>query len=482
MSLADSAARGAAATLVGQGIRFLIQLISLMVLARILTPNEYGVIAMVVAIVGIATVMGDFGLSMAAIQSRSLTGPQRTNLFWINTALGCVLAPAVFLLAGPIAAFYSQPELVAIAQVLSVVFLINALTPQFRAEVSRKLRFKWLAAADVIAQAIAVTIAIGLGVAGFGYWALVAQQIANAAITLIVLVMGAGWMPGLPRKNAGMAPLLSFGANTMGVQLITYVTSNADNVLIGRFVGAAGLGFYDRAFQIFRIPLQQIAAPMTRVALPILSRVQDDPRYDQYVQRAQLILAYGMGGLFVVLIVLADPVVELVLGPDWEAAKNILRVLAVGGVFQALGFVYYWIFLSRNFTVLQLKFSILGRTFMVAAMAVGVLGGPLGVAIGSTVGQIVMWLINTIFAIPLTRVKMRPLIMTAARPLSLFIVLLALTVPVSMVGINGLSPWLQLGVLVPAIVLFFVAAVLLIRPVRRDVVLIWDAVNRVRRR
>ncbi len=151
------------------------------------------------------------------------------------------------------------------------------------------------------------------------------------------------------------APLMRFGGNALGVQLVTYVTSNVDTVLIGRFWGPLALGAYDRAYQIFRLPMQQIAAPVTRVALPVLSRVTEPADFSRYVQRAQRGLAYGMGGAYFLAAALAAPGVELVLGPGWGSTTTILRVLALGGPFQALGFVYSWVFLARALTRVQLE-------------------------------------------------------------------------------------------------------------------------------
>ncbi|WKK73314.1 oligosaccharide flippase family protein [Rathayibacter oskolensis] len=140
----------------------------------------------------------------------------------------------MFLLAHPIAAFYGRDELVPVCQVLASVFLVNSIAAQFKAEVSRKFRFRWLAASDVAAQLVASAAAVALALAGAGYWALVAQQVLIALVTLLVLLIGARWLPGLPRKTAGMRSFLSFGANTVGVQFVNYISGNADSVLIGR--------------------------------------------------------------------------------------------------------------------------------------------------------------------------------------------------------------------------------------------------------
>ncbi len=238
MTLATSAARGAAATYGAQAVKVLTQVASIVVLARLLTPNQYGVVTMVLAIAGVALVFGDLGLSMAAMQSQTLTQQQRSNLLWINAGLGCVLGACIVLAAPLIAGFYGKDELRGVAESLSVVFVIYALIPQFRAELASRFAFRWLAISDATAQAVGFAAALCLALAGFGYWALVWNQLVAASVTLLLIAIGARWKPNLPRKTAGMRPLLRYGLDTLGVQLLTYVSTNLDSILIGGPLGA----------------------------------------------------------------------------------------------------------------------------------------------------------------------------------------------------------------------------------------------------
>ncbi len=482
VSLADSAARGGAATLGGQLIRFALQLATTAVLARVIAPSDFGLFAMVIAIVGIASVLGDFGLSMASIQSQTITDRQRSNLFWTNIAIGAVLSGAVYLSAPLVALFYGRPELVPISQALSVTFLLNAAAAQFRAEVSVKLRFKWLAMADVLAVFTAMLLAVTLGALGYGYWALVAQQLAISAVTLVVLVVAARWFPGLPSRGAGMRDLYKFGANTLGIQVVTYLSSNIDDILVGRFSGATAAGIYSRAYQLFRLPLNQIAAPMTRVALPILSKLQDDPRYDAYVARATLVLGYAFGGAFFMLAAFTDPVIDIMLGDGWEDAKPIFAVLAVGGVFQGLGFIYYWVFLSRALTGLHLKWSVIGRVAMIAMMCVGVLWGPLGVAIAASVGRIFVWGLTTAFPMRKSGVKRLPLLRIAMRPVLLFAPVSVAALALSFTVMTSWPVWIELPALLVFVAAYLACVYALSRRVRDDVEDLRDVLVRIRRR
>jgi PST family polysaccharide transporter len=479
--LANHAVRGAATTLVGQSLRFLTQFAAVAVLSRLLTPNDFGSFSMVLSIVGVAAVLGDFGLSLASIQSQDITDAQRTNLFWVNLAIGALASAAVFFCAPLIAAFYGAPRLVPITQWTALVFLINALTPQFRAEATSKLRFVWLSSADVAAQLVGLVVAVGMALAGAGYWALVFQQIAIAVVTLLVTAAGAGWLPTLPRRGQPMRQLYAFGANTFGVQLVNYFTGNVDNIVVGRMAGATPLGYYSRAFQLFQLPLQQIASPMSRVALPILSRLNGTAQYEDYVRKMQLMLTYTFGGAFFVLIAITSPLIDLLLGHGWAPVKPLFAILAAGGVFQALGYVYYWVFVSSAKTGLQLRYSLIGRAIMVCLIIAGGFFGAVGVAIAVAVGQFLVWLIYTVFAVPQVGIDTRALVRSASRPIAAFTAMLVVALPLEFFVLNRLDDWLALAALLVVIAAFFGATILLIRPVRNDVLFVVRNAKRLSR-
>lgn len=466
MSLGGAAARGALVTLGAQWIKFAVQLVALAVLARLLDPTDYGLIAMAAAFIGVANLIADFGLSQAAVQSQTITQGQKSNLFWLSVLLGAVLAGAMLLLAWPIAAFYGEVQLVPIIQVLSVLLFVGAASGQFRAEVSKGLRFRALGLADVVATVVSSALAIVLAVLGFGYWALVAQQLAMLGVQSVVLVIAARWAPSAPSREP-MRALVTFGTNNLGTRLVNYVSENADNVILGRFAGPDAVGIYSRAYQLFHMPLQQLAAPLTRVAFPILSRLNGTPEFDRYIQRGQLLLTYLLAGVFFAAIGLASPIIDIVLGPDWSQAKPLFAILAVGGVFQSIGYVYYWIFLAKAMTGLQLRYAVISRSLMVALMLVGVLWGAPGVAAGLAVGLALNWLILTVFAIPRTGVAVRPLVVAALRPIGCYALMLAAASPVILLA-TGWAPGWAFAAIAGAMVAALALQLLLFRRVRDD--------------
>ncbi len=479
-SLAGAAARGAAHTLLAQFLRFAIQFGALMILARLLTPADYGTVALVTAITGLALLLADFGLSSAAIQAREITHQQKSNLFWLNTVVGVLVSIVVFFAAYPISWFYGRPELVQVAQALSVVFLLYAVTAQFRAEASKALRFKAMAIADVSAQLLSFAAAIVAAIFGATYWALVLQQVLSAFLLLIFLWVASRWTPTWPSRNSSIRSFISFGVNNLGVQLVTYASNNIDSVLIGRFWGVEQLGLYSRAYQLYRLPLQQLAAPMTRVAFPVLSKIEDDATFQRYVRQAQLLQTYVIGGVFFAATALCSPLVEIVLGPEWDETKSLFAILAIGGVFQTLGYVYYWVFLSKALTGMQLRYTLLSRSLMIALMFAGVPWGAIGVAIGMTIGLLLNWAILTFRAMPRAGLAPRPMVVAAARPVALYTVMLLITAPVIWLTWD-LAPWWQVLAILPTMSAVLLVAYLTVPAIRVDVADVLRMAKRGRR-
>ncbi len=392
--LGQTAARGALVTMSGQACKILLQFGGIVVLARLLAPGDYGLLAMVTAVVGIGEVLRDFGLSSAAVQARSVSAQQRSNLFWINSAIGLVLALGVYAAAPAIAAFYDQPRLEPIAQALALTFLLNGLATQYRAQLNRDMRFGRLAAVDVGGQAVGLALGVTLALRGHGYWALVGQQLGQIAATLLMLVVASGgWRPGLPRRGAGMGLFLRYGSSLMGTQLITYLSRNIDALIIGQRFGADMLGLYNRAYQLLMLPLNQINAPATSIALPVLSRLHDDSeRYGRFLLHGQALMLHVIIAIFAFACAQAEPLIVLVLGPQWAPAVPIFQLLALAGVFQGASSASYWVFLSKGLTGSHLRFTLCSRVLVIAGIVVGAQWGVHGVAIAFSAGIALAWL------------------------------------------------------------------------------------------
>lgn len=397
-SLGSIAARGAILTMGGQGVKIMLQFCGIVILARLLSPNDYGLMAMVVVLTGIGEVLRDFGLSSAAIQTRSLSVEQRSNLFWINSAIGVILALTLFTIAPVLAAFYDESRLIPIARILAITYLLNGIATQYRAQLNRGMSFGTLAIIDILGMAAGLAVGLFMAIEGYQYWALVGQQLALSAATLVTLVLAARWLPGLPCRSAPMADLLRYGCNLMGTQLIGYATRNLDSLIIGYRFGAEALGLYSKSYQLSMLPLNQINAPATTIALPVLSRLQQQPtRYDQFLLHGQTLMLHLIVCVLAFAAALAEPLILLVLGPQWQEAVPVFRILAVAGIFQAASYASYWVFLSKGLTPLHLRFTLISRPVMIGFIFLGALWGVSGVAITVASGMGVLWLWGLFF-------------------------------------------------------------------------------------
>ncbi|MFH8252102.1 lipopolysaccharide biosynthesis protein [Microbacterium sp. B2969] len=391
-SLGASASRGAAITILGQIIRVVVQLGGIMILARLLTPSDYGLLAMVTAIIGVGELIRDFGLSSAAIQARTLSRGQKNNLFWINAGMGASLMLLTIAASWLIAAFYGDDRLQPIAAALSVTFLLNGLSTQFRADLSRNLRFGRLVVVETGAQVLGLSVGLWMAFTGMGYWSLVGQQVGQTVAALGLLIALTGWFPGGIARRESMRGLLGYGVNMFGTQLLTYASRNVDSVVIGARFGAADLGLYNRAFQLMMLPLLQLNAPSTRVALPVLSRLQDDKaRYAAFITFGQSALLSVIGAVLALLGAQAESVIRIMLGPQWLEAVPVFRILLVAGFFQAAGYATYWVFLSKGLMRQNLYYSLVTRPFMIVAILVGSIWGMYGVAIAYSASIAIMW-------------------------------------------------------------------------------------------
>jgi O-antigen/teichoic acid export membrane protein len=476
-SLGETAARGTGVTLAGQACRAVLQMVSLVVLARLLAPEDFGLVAMVVSITGVADIIRDFGLSAAAVQARSLSSGERTNLFWCNLGIGLSCSAVVVAVAPLIVALYGEPRIGPVVYAVAGVFVVTGATTQFKAELSRGMRFRALVLADVVAQLLGIAAAIGLALSGAGFWAIVAQQIVVPVVTLVANVASCRWRPGLPRRGVPIRRFFRFGGGLLGTQLLSYLTKNIDNIAIGAYLGSVQLGLYSRGYQLLMTPLNQINAPLTQVALPVLSRVQDDDEvYGRYLRRAQIVGCYVTAPLFAVCAGLAWPLVELLFGDEWSAVAPVFAVLAVGGIFRAVAQLSYWIYLSRGLTGAQLRLFLVIRPIMIGLIFAGLPWGIVGVAAGCTAGALLQWLVPMWHVGRVAGVDARGLLGNAAR--ALLVVSAPCGAVAALATLLPVPAAAQVGIGLVAVVLLVAVLARLVRPVRADLLLVLSYARR----
>lgn len=471
-SLERKAARGAFVTTGGQLARLVVQTAGIVVLARLLTPEDYGLVAMVGVMVTLGEIFREFGLGAAAVQAPSVSRGQRDNLFWANTSLGFLLFLLTLVLAVPLASFFSQPEVVDIARAMAVIFVLNGAATQYRAHLTRHMRFFALTVAELSGQMIGLAAGVAAAYAGWGFWSLVVMQVGQALATLLMLVGSSRWLPSWYDRTADMKPFWRFGVHLLGAQLVSYGGSNADTLVLGYRLGPTELGLYDRGYRLVMVPLAQMRAPTTTVALPLFSRLVDDrERYDRALLAGQIALGYVLVPAVVLIAAAAEPIVHVFLGSQWGQVAPIMAFLAIAGALQLLSYVGYWVYVSRGLTKDLFQYSLISAGLRVLFILVGSQWGSVGVAAGVALATAMLWPISLWWLSRRTTIPVRRILLGALRIMS-------------MATLAGMTAWLLVGQLADSIpdlaaiaaaaaaMLLVYAAGLLIPQVRADEALV----------
>jgi PST family polysaccharide transporter len=431
------------------------------VLARLLRPDDFGLVGMVTAFTGVLNLFRDFGLSSAAIQRGSVTAAQSSTLFWINMLVGLLLGLLTLAMAPAIAVFYHEPRLVAVTAVVATAFIFNAAGVQHSVLLQRELRFTALAVINTISLVVATAIAVGGAAVGFGYWALVIMTIALPLLNTIGCWLTAAWTPGRPQRLVGIRSMMNFGGTVTLNGLVYYLASNADKVLLGRVWGVEALGVYGRAYQLISIPTDNLNSAAGEVAFSALSRLQEDPpRLRNYFLKGYSLILAATLPLTTACAIFADDVVVVLLGPRWNAVAPIFRVLAptilVFAIVNPLG----WLLTSLGLVRRGLNMALAIAPFMVGAYVIGLRYGPTGVAFAYS-SVMVLWVWPAVaWAVHRTMISSRDVFLAVSRPLASSIVAGAVAFGVRLV-IGQLLPPLPRLVLESTVLMAVFAAMLL---------------------
>jgi O-antigen/teichoic acid export membrane protein len=379
--LARRSARGGAITFAAQVIRFVIRTASIIALARLLTPSDYGLIAMVVVLVDFVSMFQYLGLATATVRWATLNHRQVSTLFWVNLALSATVMLATIAAAPGLAWFYQEPRLVAITACYAVSILLTGLNIQHEAILSRQMRFTAIAFIEITAITIGLCAAIVAGLYGAGYWALVINQLVMTSATVIGVWSMCGWRPGLPSRHSGIRSMLSYGGNLTGYNFTNYFARNLDNALIGKVWGAYQLGIYSRAYQMLLMPMAQINNPLVSVAVPALSRLSDSPeRYrSAYLKIVEKIAMVTMPGIMF-MIATSDWLVLILLGPQWRETGRIFMLLGVAAIIQPVTRTAPWLFTTQGRARELLHWGFISSAIAVVSIVAGLRWGAMGVA------------------------------------------------------------------------------------------------------
>ena len=406
--LKTRAIRGGVARLFGQVANFIIRLCFVVVMARLLDPAEFGLVAMVTAVTGMYDLLTTAGLSSATVQKDTVSNEQLSTLFWVNILVGCFLGLLCLATAPVLVNFYGEPRLFWITVAMAAGFLCSAAGVQHYAILQRQLRYVAITVIETASSLTAIAIAIAMAVGGFGYWALVASSVAAPVITTTLMWAATAWIPGLPRRNSGIGSMLRFGATVTLNGLVVYVAYNFDKILVGRYWGADALGIYGRAYQLVNIPIANLNSAVGGVAFSALSRLQDDPiRFKNYFLKGfSLVVSLTMPtAIFFAL--LAEDIVVIVLGEKWMAAADIFRLLAptvlIFGIINPLG----WLLVASGLQTRSLFIAFAIAPLVTAAYLIGLPYGPKGVAFAYSAAMALWLMPHVLWCLHGTAVKPR---------------------------------------------------------------------------
>lgn len=386
----------------------LIQVTSLIVLARLLEPAEFGVYGMAMTFVGFTALLRDVGLSSAAIQAKELTPQLRTNLWWINTGVGALLTATALTAAPMIGAFYRDPDVTLVVALMAPTMLLAGASVQFLAGLARDLRLGTTAVIDVSGALVGLGVSVSLALAGAGVWALVVPQLVAGVITLSGTAAVAGWRPGRPRAGHGTRRLVAFGGAMFVSQILTYVHRNFDAVLMGRLHGAVWTGQFNRAAQMSRMPIGMLSGPFGKVALATMSPKQDDvDGLGVLARRGQVLMALPVllaaGGL----VAAADPLVAIVLGAGWERAVPFLQLIAASEALALMASVGGWVMASRGMGRKLIRLGVISTVVKLSLISLGSLMGPYGIVAGALAAQVILWPLSLTLAGRMSGVSLR---------------------------------------------------------------------------
>jgi O-antigen/teichoic acid export membrane protein len=373
--------RGGALTLTVQLLKFALSTAVTIVVARLLMPQDYGFVGMVMVLVNLLTMFQYLGLPNATVKWRDLTHVQVSNLFWVNVGLSSAIALVVVACSPLLAKFYNQPNLIGIAAGYALVVFLTGLSIQHLAILQRQMRFVALSVIDVAALSIGLAVTIIAAWKGAGYWALVLNQLVFALITMVGAWVACRWRPRLPSRNTGVRSMISYGGNLTGYNLTTFFAQNLDNALIGKVWGAHQLGIYSKAYQMLLTPIGQVTTPLWTVAVPTLSRLADFPeRYRAaYLKIIEKIAMLTMPAV-VCGIATSDWLILLLLGQQWNDAARVFMLLGIAAIFQPISRTGLWLFMTQGRSREMFKWGIIGSSISVVSILVGLRWGATGVA------------------------------------------------------------------------------------------------------
>jgi PST family polysaccharide transporter len=385
--------RGGAVSVVARAVNALVQIGSVLFMARLLTPEDYGLVSMVTAIIGFASVFVDLGTRDAVVQRSRVERGEVSALFWITMAIGAGLSLLVALSGPLIARFYGEPRLTMITVVSSLTFITAALSAQHYALLRRAMQFQAVGMIEVGANVLSAAGAIAMAFAGFGYWALVLRPIAMAFLLAVGVWWQCRWLPTRPSLTPGVKEMLRFGINSTGFTMTDFAGRSADRVAIGYGSGPTGLGYYQNARFVYDNLLDVLVFPVHGVAVASLSKLRDRPQQlrEMWAKALSVVTFYSMPA-FGLLAVMSRDLLVLLLGSKWAAAGVLLSILALRGIPHGVERTLGWLHVAAGRTDRWMRWGVFATLLQFVALAAGLPYGARGVCIAYVISTFILFI------------------------------------------------------------------------------------------
>lgn len=386
--------------------RRILALLANIILARLLAPADFGLVAMAAVVLGFIDIFKDLGTGSALIQRKDVSEGLLSSIFWFNVGFGLFATAAAILCAPLIAYLYKEPRVIPILIGMSVSFLMSAVTIVHNCLLQRQMAFVTLAKIEVASAVVSYIVGIGAALLGHGVWSLVYQVVTNAAVFMVLIWFASAWRPRFMFVWVEVKSVMNYSLNLASFNVFYYFAQNVDNFLIGRYLGSEALGYYDLAYRLMTFPMQAISAVFGKVMLPYYARAQDDlARFRQGFMRSAGAIAFVTFPMMLGLLAVREHFVLALFGPQWTPVIMLLALFAPLAAIRSVATTTGSIYMAMGRADLQLHWGVFSSLFVICGLAIGLQWGIVGVAAGFTIATLLL-LYHT-FAIPFRLIGMR---------------------------------------------------------------------------
>ncbi len=473
-SLAQEAVKGVFWVGGERVIRQVIGFIASLALARLLAPEDFGLLGMAIVFQGIAQLIADFGIGAAIVQEKKVTQTTLSSAFWVNLVVSISIA-AILVVAAPwIAGFYENDLVAPIVMLMALNVVFGGLGTIPNTLLYKAMGFSVLAKIGALSSLTGAIVAVTMAWNGFGVWSLVAQPLTGSCVRVILLWMATRWFPDMVFSWISVRRLIHFSAGVMGSNLLNHANRNADDMLIGKFLGSGMLGYYSLAYQIMLYPLSQVAAVIVKVLFPTLSKIQDDPaRMRRGYLKAVSAIAVVTFPMMLGLLAVSHEFIIVVFGEKWLPMEQVLQIFCILGIFQSIGTTVGTIYLSMGRTKLMFYITLAATPFLIGSFVIGLQWGIEGVAAAYALVSLSIFYISLHLAFRLIKLRMMEFHQSIIRPFAAAVIMYALVAFLSELLVFGYNPAVRLMLLVSIGVLSYGGISLIInRKQLSDIVLL----------